>query len=444
MQTHPFWALASLTDAALLGALHELVGSSRQVTARLVAHLAEVEHRRLHLDAGFGSMFAYCVGRLRLSEDEACRRIEVARLARQYPGIYPRLAAGQLSLSVVALLKPHLSEATAEELLQLVSGSSVERTKELLAARFPHPDVASTIRKLPERPFAQLPSNPGEQNVVSSSAEPASLDRPTTTIQLPPAHTAAQPQSPAQSSMQPLASPRPIVEPLSKGRYKVQFTADTQLKEKLELARDLMRHTQPDGDLAPILSRALDLLIEQIMKRRFGARAARTPVAETSKHNGVPPVKGTVHAESAQPPAVELAGSATNVAPGGSVAPASEDDKAPKPSPASPAPAETTATTIPRATRRDVTERDGLRCTWQAPDGTRCNARAWLELDHRHPRARGGNATPENIRVLCRAHNRRAAEREYGRRHIEHSIARARANETVHEHGPLDRGAPPS
>jgi hypothetical protein len=73
-----FWQLAALSDRELVNGLHRRVGSSRQLLAELVAHLGEVEARRLHLAAAFSSMFDYCVRRLGLSEDEACRRIEVA------------------------------------------------------------------------------------------------------------------------------------------------------------------------------------------------------------------------------------------------------------------------------------------------------------------------------------------------------------------------------
>ena len=54
----PFWQLNGSSNEALLGALSALVGSSRRLLAELVAHLAEVEERRLHLDSGYGSMFA--------------------------------------------------------------------------------------------------------------------------------------------------------------------------------------------------------------------------------------------------------------------------------------------------------------------------------------------------------------------------------------------------
>ena len=78
-----FWKLDTLSNRQLLDGLGAVLGSGRRLTAELVAHLGEVEDRRLHLEAACSSMFSYCVNRLGLSEDEACRRIEVARLARR-------------------------------------------------------------------------------------------------------------------------------------------------------------------------------------------------------------------------------------------------------------------------------------------------------------------------------------------------------------------------
>jgi hypothetical protein len=40
----------------------------------------------------------------------------------------------------------------------------------------------------------------------------------------------------------------------------------------VRVSRDLLRHAVPNGGLADILSRALDLLIEDVMRRRFGKR----------------------------------------------------------------------------------------------------------------------------------------------------------------------------
>ena len=73
-----FWKLEALSDRQLLERLGSVLGSSRRLMAELIAHLGEVEERRLHLAAACSSMFTYCL-KLGMTEDEAYRRIEVAR-----------------------------------------------------------------------------------------------------------------------------------------------------------------------------------------------------------------------------------------------------------------------------------------------------------------------------------------------------------------------------
>src|SRR5438093_3086477 len=111
------YALSHLSDQALLRDLAALVVQDRTTTAALLAHLAEVDGRRLYAPAGYPSMFAYCVGELRLSEDTACKRIRAARTARQFPAIFTALAEGRLNLSAVLMLTPPLHPETAASLL---------------------------------------------------------------------------------------------------------------------------------------------------------------------------------------------------------------------------------------------------------------------------------------------------------------------------------------
>jgi hypothetical protein len=112
-----FWKFERFSDSQLLESLGGVLHGQRRTLAELVAHLGEVEERRLHLRAAHGSMFEYCVARLGMSEDEACRRIELARLARKFPALFAELATGQITLSVALVLKPVLSPNNHLELL---------------------------------------------------------------------------------------------------------------------------------------------------------------------------------------------------------------------------------------------------------------------------------------------------------------------------------------
>jgi 5-methylcytosine-specific restriction endonuclease McrA len=69
---------------------------------------------------------------------------------------------------------------------------------------------------------------------------------------------------------------------------------------------------------------------------------------------------------------------------------------------------------IPDETRDEVFVRDQGRCSFVAADGTRCECRKGLQIDHIKPFANGGTHDPENLRLLCGAHNRLAAERAMG------------------------------
>ena len=111
------YSLSHLSDPALLQGLAALVARDRAVTAELLAHIAEIDARKLYLPAAYPSMFAYCVGELGLSEHAAYKRIQAARRAREFPAIFPALADGRLHLTGLGLLAPHLTPENADELL---------------------------------------------------------------------------------------------------------------------------------------------------------------------------------------------------------------------------------------------------------------------------------------------------------------------------------------
>src|SRR4029079_18519632 len=114
-------SLTDLSDAELVSRLTAICVEGHRLLARLIVHLIEVEERRLHLSAACTSMFDFCVRRLRMSEGEAYRRINAARLVRRFPTLLGRIERGEIHLSMLVLMRPHLTEANVDELCDTVS-----------------------------------------------------------------------------------------------------------------------------------------------------------------------------------------------------------------------------------------------------------------------------------------------------------------------------------
>jgi hypothetical protein len=82
---------------------------------------------------------------------------------------------------------------------------------------------------------------------------------------------------------------------------------------------------------------------------------------------------------------------------------------------------------VPARVKREVVARDQGKCQWKLADGGICGATVRLEVDHVHPRGKGGPSTVDNCRILCRSHNVEAARREYGDAHMDLFVAREEA-----------------
>jgi hypothetical protein len=245
-------ALSHLTDHALTTAVRRFATEERTSTAQLVTHLAEFDARRLHLAAGFPSLFAYCCEVLRLSEHAAYNRIEAARAARRFPIIVERLAEGSLNLTSVRLLAPRLTRENHRQLSDEAVGLRRAAVEEIVARVSPRPDATTMIRRLPTRPSAESP------------VPPRSL-----TVPLPEAPASALEPSPS-VTMVALRSRQPVVL-LAPGRYEIRFTASAATREKLRAAQDLLRHAVPDGDTAEVFDRALTVLIDSLLRAKSAA-----------------------------------------------------------------------------------------------------------------------------------------------------------------------------
>ena len=164
------------------------------------------------------------------------------------------------------------------------------------------------------------------------------------------------------------ATPRARVAPLSKGKYLLQGTIPESLYEKLRYIQALDSHTARSEDLMAVLESCADARITELEKRRLGATSRPRPQASSSDPRY-----------------------------------------------------------IPLAVRRAVWERDGGQCTFTSEDGHPCGSHKYLQFDHIIPRAHGGEATVENTRLRCRAHNQYEAERIFGAGFMEMKREAARA-----------------
>ena len=153
------YRLNHLDDQSLMRALGQLVHQDHRLTAELLAHVAEVDARMLYLHEACASMYVYCIGILRMSEGVAYRRIHAARAARKYPVLFDRVAAGELHLTAIVLLAPYLTDDNCAELIAAAAHKGKRAIQQMLAERFPKPDVAASVRKLPQRGPSAASSN---------------------------------------------------------------------------------------------------------------------------------------------------------------------------------------------------------------------------------------------------------------------------------------------
>jgi 5-methylcytosine-specific restriction endonuclease McrA len=364
MNTHIDTA-RTLTDDALLDRVKGLVGQARATTAELIAHLAEVDRRGLHLKSGYGSMFAYCFEALGLSESEAYRRIDAARAAQRFPVILRLLAEGTVNLTAVKLLAPHLTADNHAAVLESARGRHKSEVEKIVARLSPAPDVATSIRKLPTPATAA--------SSAATAASPPLLSAPTALHDVSPLNDAppltgmplltgapllaASPSVEAPPTTRAALRPA-VVNALSPDRYKLQLTISGDTLAKLRRAKDMLRHAVPSGDESQIIDRALTLLLADVEKKKC---------ATSSR-------------------------------------PARPKAKRPKARCADATP--TASRHVPAEVRGTVWARDEGQCAFVGDRGHRCQERALLEFHHVRPYAEGGPPTVENIQLRCRRHNR--------------------------------------
>src|SRR6187401_2630070 len=265
--------LAHVSDDELLSSTRRLVGKSNQLLAALLLHLAEIEARGAHRSRRCASLYTYCIYELRFSEDAAARRSAAARFAREFPVLLDAVAAGELHLTGLLMIGPHL---TLENHVEVLARARFRTKKELgllvrdlnplpsapdvieplgpaLARRALEPTweqfaaaLAPEVRELPagERPSDWAKSDDDENEHDNGDA--ISED--------------ALPVGPAPEDLPPITGPQ---------LFQVQFGTVEEHVELVERAKALLARTRPQITLGELHLEAMKLFVAALEKRRF-------------------------------------------------------------------------------------------------------------------------------------------------------------------------------
>jgi hypothetical protein len=338
--------------------LLDLLRREQGAMADFLLALAVFDKDRAWLALGYTSLFYYLRRELKLSAGAAFHRKTAAELIQRFPEVAEPLRDGRLCLSSVCELAKVLTPENRAEVLPRFFHASKQEAKAVAAEIAPCEVVPQRVvvtapaRTSPAVAMTNmLAGTTGRE--AASAGNPFHLDE-TTSASVSRAEPLTQRSAPA-------AAPRASAEPLTGDLRRLHVTVSKRFLNKLHAAKDALSHSHPGADVEAILEAGLDALLERAAKRK-GLVARSRKGAEST--------------------------------------PADADER--------------NSRYVPAAVRREVWQRDEGRCQWELAGGGICGSTHQCELDHVVPFARGGKATVDGLRVLCRTHNDLAARQAFG------------------------------
>ncbi|OJY25098.1 MAG: hypothetical protein BGO98_08835 [Myxococcales bacterium 68-20] len=486
--------LGDLSDEELLARLRGHVGKGNVWCAELIAYLVEVDERRLDRVHACSSLWDFCTRKLGMSEGEAHRRIAAARTVRRFPQVLGYIERGEVHLCALYALRKHLTDANVDELLREASGMSTRDVEKMVAARFPRPDVPESVEPVASQALLSAASpvsvaTPLPVSVVATRSDAA----PAWSLSLAASPTLGprprvEPLSATRSRIELTVSATTKetidhIKDLMRHRNPsgdLESILDASLALLLaQLEKERLGKTpRPGGRRRKPAEETNACAASAPTCTESTTRAPTAPVRAESTA-GDPPAAARSEARTHDPEELErvevtargpdmpvrsetrmddLGAHVHAEAPGGDLSTSPRGPATAEPRTGEPVDveallgAEVTAAArrtwaatstpalkasrrcsryVPAAVRREVFARDGEQCAYVGPDGDRCPARGYLELDHSRPKAYGGTETAANLRVRCRAHNALYAEQVFGRAHVAGSVDLRRHKSTL-------------
>lgn len=126
-------SLTNVSDVELLSSVKSIKSSEDKAVAQIVLHLYELNIRKLYRDAGYPSLFNYCVSALGYSESSAYRRMVAAKALAENPEIYDLLAEGKITLFAVAEIYKTVKPEDKAKVLEAAIGQPKSEVLKLTA-----------------------------------------------------------------------------------------------------------------------------------------------------------------------------------------------------------------------------------------------------------------------------------------------------------------------
>jgi 5-methylcytosine-specific restriction endonuclease McrA len=442
--------LARLHDQELFKSLGKAIDGEITQTTFVLRHLILVEERKLYAQ-NHSSLFDFLTRQYRYSENAAQRRIDAARLLREFPSLEPKIQSRAHSLTNLSLARSLFRQ---------------EKKRKLPFSREKKLEVLSAIEGKSTREASIY--------LLSQSSAPELLKKC-----------------------------KSAVRALGGGYTSIKIFAHEELTADLYHIRDLWAHAVPDGDWTEVMKRMMKLTLESIdplkkaerakarkersQARESGARMersdARTEPAESRRepsHARKNDAQRTSHQEKSNQPSIHAqdtqdvrthqdqkqvrhnsererschlqtqkevvnedhsARSVRSTTGGGSADFVHSSMDTPSRALATPqadTPSEFNRETgdeqvcfhlddplephpsdqrrpLAASIRQAVNLRDRAGgCTHIDEYGNRCGSHRALEYDHIIPYALGGPDTVENVRLICREHNSYSSYRVFG------------------------------
>ncbi len=231
IEMNPWNPAISMNGKELLALMKRITAAERTLSVYALSQLGEIQRRKLYEDAGYPTMFAYCVGELGYSEPNASRRLQAAGAARKFPEVLSLVRDGRLTICALALISKHLTRENSDRILKKAEGKSVRAVERIVAELAPLPDTRDTIRSLPTSDF--------KPPVMASVSVEQPADGP--------------PVGPPgiESAISPVFAQK--IRPRSAERVLFSFTGSEELRGVIDRCTDLLWHKFPAGRLEDVI-----------------------------------------------------------------------------------------------------------------------------------------------------------------------------------------------